>query len=214
MSSKVKRNRRAGFLKKINGPSPKLSEFFDKHKDQKIVSMKACRIPVNSVITSLLNAISLGHLSRKQKELGYDKLFHLYLIFTLDDGSEWLTEKNEIVQVKPASSINIKNGECKTIGSIPKNLTFRDFLNDAFIYYKNHYEKKTGINFWEYHPTLSNCQRYVISLINGSKLGSPEIEKFVLQDASTLLPKYVEKLGFKLTNIAANLRTLIFGGNI
>ncbi len=83
------------------GPSPQIRDFIQKYGNNNIVFMNVCREPIQEYILKAANLITLGGFNKKKIELNYDKLFHLYLLISLENNVNFKLEKNEIVQIKP-----------------------------------------------------------------------------------------------------------------
>jgi hypothetical protein len=65
-----------------------------------------------------------------------------------------------------------------------------------------------------YSAIRKNCQDFVMLVLNSNKLNTFELEKFVKQDASQLVPGFVEKFAKKVTNLAGILEVLVKGKGI
>ena len=151
------------------GPSPQIRVFIQKYGNNNIVFMNVCREPIQEYILKAANLITLGGFNKKKIELNYDKLFHLYLLISLENNVNFKLEKNEIVQIKPISEFIHK--DCMTINvPINEKISFSNFLNNGI--------KSQGMNFWLYDAIVNNCQRFVNTLLKSNNLGNEKIYFF------------------------------------
>ena len=72
---------------------PHVRNFIEKYQSLEILEMYVCRKPVKDIYINILNIISLGQF-KKDLNKSYDKLFHLYTIFTFDTKHYYKMEKN------------------------------------------------------------------------------------------------------------------------
>ena len=77
--------------------SNKIKKILNKYGERKIRAIRIGRRPINNKVEKAFNIISLGKWSKLRDQYYYDKLFHLFLIITLEDGSVISLEKNSIV---------------------------------------------------------------------------------------------------------------------
>ena len=68
----------------------------NKYGEYRIKNIRVGRTPLPSIITKILNVVSLGAYNKLLKESPYDKLFHLFVVITLSNGTvvKILLEKN------------------------------------------------------------------------------------------------------------------------
>ena len=92
----------------------------------------------------------------------------------------------------------------------PSGLTLNILMNNAMKLYDN------AKQFYGYNAKTNNCQRFVFSLLLGSDLLTPKLEKYVLQDAETLLSgsKLLENIINFSTFLAEKGDILLHGGRI
>jgi hypothetical protein len=78
---------------------PKMRDIIEKYGNVPILRMYACRTPVPSVLTSVLNVVSFGEFSKRWEKTPHDKLFHLDLRIELATRPQTtiLLEKNEVL---------------------------------------------------------------------------------------------------------------------
>jgi hypothetical protein len=181
--------------------SPELVKFIEKHGNEVITKITVCREQLTPMLKKVLNLITLGKLDQVTKDMNYDKLFHLFIVFQTNTGS-YRTERNEIVRVY---SGNV-SGESMSI-PVNKQITVGEFFERAI--------KKEGDRIFEYSPRDNNCQDYIISLLSASGLNNQSISSFVKQDLQTIfkrLPSYTSTIAKGVTDFAARVRVLLGQG--
>jgi hypothetical protein len=158
-----------------------------------IKSLIICREPISNAINGLLNIVSLGGWNRAKKELGYDKLFHLYFII---NGNLKL-ERNHVVTMGPSS---LKSNAERMYVNLPpgKPITIGELLQKT--------AQLVGPDLQRYDPSSRNCQEFIIQVLRANGLLNDTYKAFVLQDIESIfkkVPKYVHWIG-QLTTDAAN----------
>jgi hypothetical protein len=187
--------------------SPSVRKFIEKNATKTIVEMKVVRTPVQSMIEKIANWLSLGRFSQNKKDLNYDKMFHLYLVMKMSDGSVHRIDKNHVVQVSDADWIcgaGMLTGGGKK--SCPKDQMVVPRGNGGNIaLLLSGGENLVGKEkYWVYNPVSQNCQYFIKWTLEGSGLLNDQLEKFILQDVSKVLKDldYLGNIATKITNIA------------
>jgi hypothetical protein len=183
---------------------PKVRSVIKKYNDKKITNITIGRQPVQSAVTNLLNVISLGQLRKKEKELGYDNLYHLFMLVDLNDGTCLLVEKNSVVNMKKVDKSY--GGNDKINIPVNKDITFGEFIDKAV--------KGVGKSIYLYDSINNNCQIFINNLLRYSGLGTGEATKFILQDIEAVLstsPKYTSIIAKLATEASAKVDRLIQG---
>ena len=98
----------------------KMKSVLDKYGDKKIVSINIARRPIANLIEKAFNVISLGKWEKLRKEYYYDKLFHLSLQLTLEDGKILALEKFDVVSLSVDKRCDLSNVDCMNV-AYPKN---------------------------------------------------------------------------------------------
>lgn len=168
--------------------------------DKKITRLQACRMPVASAISWALNLISLGSFFRNMARQGYDKMFHLFLLAKLDDGSSWRFERNEVISL---AQYNQQPEDAQEVFIAGRDLTLQGMWDKAL--------EMKGPEIYLYDPIKCNCQDFVATMLGANGLLTPELRAYVVQDATHLLPTYAQKFGRWTTDLAAKFNHLIFG---
>ncbi len=171
----------------------KEKSFLNAHGDEVITSISVCRDKVQPAVKTFLNTISFGLLDKVTKKLGYDQLFHLYILIN----GKYRMEKNETINFGSGS----KSSDCVEIDSIPEDLTISEFVNNGV-------EKMGKNRFFTYSAFKYNCQNFILGLLQSNNIKAPV--SFIDQKASEIvesLPNYVEPTTNAITDIAAALST-------
>jgi len=167
--------------------------------DKKIQSMQVARSPIQSAVKGVINLISSGQLSENQKKLGYDDIFHLYLIITLDSGKSFKIERNEDVNVSGPSV----SSDSQVMNVNVKPVTLNEFINNG----------SKGSGFWRYDARSNNCQKFVRDMLQGSGMLTSELNSFIQQDAAGLFESMplTEKIAKGLTDFKQRINILVGG---
>ena len=157
--------------------TPSVRKLLEKIGNKKIKEIRICREPINSVITKVLNVISLGNWNKNTKALGYDNVFHLFMKIELDDNNHYLIEKNETIKIAP---FNKHVTESVVVPIYQPNITLMDMLEAT----KRFMGER---NYFVYSPSKYNCQNYLSSFLTANGLNTPKLEEFVLQSAAKII---------------------------
>ena len=196
----------AGFFDRFKtrkAESKRLRKFLDGTGSQKVMKVEIARRPVQGAITKVADWISLGKFSKMKKKLGYDTIFHNYLLVTLADGKVYRVEKNHVVEAEPAAKDDFKFERSNV--TLTKDTSLKEMIDTA---------SKGDESFWKYRAAKENCQAFTRDVLerNGLKPDQPP----EIQDAKQLVETI--PLGDTIPNIvtdaAARLDTVIHGGSL
>jgi len=186
---------------------PAIKEFLKKNGDRKITKMEVQRVPIDSGLKTLLNIISLGTYEKQTQKLGYDRVFHLSLIISLEGYNKpVVVEKNEVINIS-TSIPPMKQGGARIPINVNKEITLNQLLETT--------QKLQGSNFFLYDAFKRNCQMFIRDLLKNSGLLTPEAEQFIMQDAKKILeglPFFFSKVAKGMTDLGAQLDRVIYGG--
>jgi DNA adenine methylase len=209
-SSKAWSEYKTAVVKGRNNYPPRMRKIIQKYGDKEITRMFACRTPLPALLTSALNAVSLGEFGKKWGDLPYDKLFHLDLrVDVLEDPNSSkiqtiLLEKNEVLNsaLNPTKS---KTTECELISVFPRPMTLNKMLAGA--------QKIQGDKFFTYSAYNNNCQDFVMALLRGVKAGTQENYDFIKQNTRELFKNLpgTRKFANTVTDTLATFSTIIEG---
>jgi len=192
----------------IKGPAAfmpsKLESFLKSQEGKTITKLELGRVPIDSRVKKALDVMSLGKFSGKATELGYEKVYHQFMLVTMSDGKTYKIEKNEQVMHFPAKKSDY-SGEIFDI-PLNKELTLAQMLDTA--------EDGNEERFWKYRADSDNCQSFTRDMIvkNGLLPGdSTLVDK---QDAKAMvdsLPTLTHGVPNFVTDLANVGRRVISG---
>jgi len=181
-------------------PAP-VQVLFDKYKNNKVISAQIRREPIFAIIDKVINLISGGKFDEAKREQGYDKMFHLSLIITLDNGQKLLIEKNERINMI-TSWKDTDKVEYFNVGTIFSQPTLEKFFENT--------QKAVGDHrFFTYNAFDQNCQRFIADLLQSNNALSNDAKNFILQDAQSIvkkMPFFVSKIAQFATDTAGRVK--------
>lgn len=193
------------FKRKSGLLPPKARKLLEMVKDEKVKSLKVVRTPLSSVLSTLLNIVSFGAFQRQLKRLGYDRAFHLALYIN----DNYSLDKQQVIKFEPSSPIK-KGSEIVSVDLKGKDFTIGEMIAKTKALMG---DKK----FSNYDMKSNNCQDFVMAVLESNGVSSPDLERFVKQDAVSIvagMPKFVQKFGKRLTDMAAVANRFIEGTSI
>lgn len=189
--------------------SPRLKEMLKQYGSSTIKGISIRRSPVSGLLTGALSFFSGGKFGERQREREFDELFHLFMVFNLNDGKQMLLEKNERINMELNPKKRPKTEE-EIVRVFPiDTLDLNGVLGKTKAYMG---DKK----FFGYSAKDNNCQDFILAVMNANDIGDAKDRKFVKQDTKELfrdLP-YLRKLSNTLTNIGARANVFMEGGDI
>lgn len=159
---------------------------FMRIRDKAIMSFTVCRVPINSMVDKALNLISLGKYDKAKKDLGYDQMYHLFVVCHLRGGETVRIEKLERISIKMGG---VPSG-AETV-TVPSNQSTVDMMFEKA-------RKSMGDHaFFQYNAFSNNCQDFILGLLSAVGTVPAEARTFIKQNADALikkLPGYVGKI--------------------
>jgi hypothetical protein len=183
--------------------APEVMRFIQSHGGEEIQQVTVCRQPLTSMINKLLNFITLGKFNEAKRLTGYDKLYHLLLVFKTASGS-YITERNEVIRVYKGGV----SGESMPVLLNGKKITVAEFFEKPI--------KREGSSIFVYDAVNNNCQKYVASVLSANGLLTPALRTFINQNIKELfkkLPGYTGALAKAITDFWARVKTLVGQGS-
>lgn len=110
------------------------------------------------------------------KKLGYDDLFHLYLMIEFTDNETYVLEKNQRVNFQKKRFNNDEK-----LGPFPVRISLRKFF-DNVSKYTNNWHSIAG-----YDPGGNSCQVFVKTILTANNLYTPERKAFTEQDLASVM---------------------------
>ena len=176
---------------------------FMRIRDKAIVSFTVCREPINSMVDKALNLLSLGTFNKAKKDLGYDKMFHLFVVCHLRGGETVRIEKNERISIKmggvPSAAETVE---------VPSNQSTVDMMFEKA-------RKSMGDHrFFQYNAFENNCQDFILGLLSAVGTVPAEARTFIKQDGEALLkktPGYLGRIAQAATDLAGKISQVMTG---
>ena len=188
------------------GIPPKVESILKKYGQQIISKMVIARTPLGNALVNAMNVASMGDFKKKLDETPYDKLFHLKLILTLQNGVKLAFEKEERV----ALNLNppTKKGQEEVDVPLEKTITLQQLYDNA--------KARMGDKFYPYSAKDNNCQDFVTNVLKASDLAGDREYDFVKQDTTSLFAddNFLRKLSNTITDLGARFNVLMSGGGI
>lgn len=164
-----------------------------------IKKMVLYRTPIQSMINTALNIITLGKWNQSREKYHFDKLFHLALVCTLSNGKNIIIEKNAVVNIsdyyetKPDTEIYdniIMNKEIK-----PKIMLDETLAQIG------------PEKFFIYDPVNANCQVFLRDVLSSQGLYNNNINDWLFQPLDELMKEMpgwtypISKLGTRVSAV-------------
>lgn len=192
---------------------PKSRQVLFYNGNEKIRDMKIVRTELSPVVFNTVNFLTeyttKGRFQQRFKQMPYDKLYHLALIVTTQEGSIIKIEKNEVLNVELNPTIS-SNAEVKQITTnVPRDLTIATMLYKA-------QSRMGGDRFFTYNAVRNNCQDFLLNILDANKIGDESDRQFIKQDVAGLFKGFegTENFLSLLTSIASIANRLIYGNGI
>lgn len=184
-----------------------------KYSGYPIQSSFIMRTPLENVWNQAINAISVGEFNKLKAKHGFDKLFHVALVVSVNN-TNILIEKNEVINIDLFKKSDIKNQTetYRTSGGL--DLTLDQMIDNTLKYMGPE-------RFYSYNAIGSpgnpknNCQDFVRSILKANNLLTKEAEKFLYQDITPLekeLSSHVAPSLQAITNLGSKVSRLIGKG--
>jgi hypothetical protein len=172
-----------------------------------IKEIKVFRRPIMDTIMNLMNAFTQGEAKKRLKQSPYDALYHLGCYITLENNKIIEADKQQTVKIRPFTK-NDPTNEYLTI-PVNKQITLLEAMHNTI-------QLMGESRFFEYDARKSNCQDWMLNLINANGLGNQENNKWIKQDTEFLFKKQnlFEKFMKSSTDLVANAERIFLGGAI
>ena len=204
----------AAVLRRLPAPRdtipPVVRSFLKAYGQQPVTRLAIGRVPIGAVISKLLDLLSLGKYSEVKQRLGYEQVWHTFLLLTLADGQQIVLERNHVVELHSASSKQLQAELLKV--PLYAHPTLAELLDRA---------EKRQPGFWRYSHDSNNCQALVHAVLQSSpeidKKTTNEADAFYKQNAAALagaLGVVGNEVAHRLTELAASGDRLLHGDGL
>ena len=188
---------------------PKVRTLLEKYGTSKITSAELRRSPVQSLLTSAMNALTFGKFKKNMAQTPYDQLFHLQIVLTLENGTKLLLEKNEVINMDVLTSQSLPKGT----EVLPITPFTSVVLNDALEKTKASMGSKA---FFDYNAENNNCQDFISVFLRSNGMGDANDFTFVKQDTKKLFKGLsgLAKTAYTLTELGERANVLLTGAGM
>lgn len=189
------------------GPSER--KLIAQYGSYRVFSITICRSPINSMVDSALNLLSLGRWQEVKDKYSFDKMFHLFVIIDLEMNNNHVLlriEKNEVIKMNTTFNIP-SDTQTESLEYVPNGLTLNELLQNMI----NKYGKD---KIFRYSAWDNNCQNFIMMLLDASNLLTIPAKNFIYQDITKLvedLPSYTKIIGNATTDLAHRADILLRG---
>lgn len=177
---------------------PPIRDFINQYGDRQIIYMKVCKKPISNFYDAAINITSFGKWSANKKAMNYDKMAHLYIVFSFGDSVYYRLEKNHVIEISIYS--RDYDETCVIVDIENNSVTFSELINNAY--------ERYGFNYLYYDAIKANCQIFVSQTLDASNLLTTELKNYIMQDVEQVLTPYVNKIMSPFVNLAYRLDTL------
>lgn len=196
-----------------NDYPPAERTLIDKYGNMPIKSICLYREPLEKSVNTLTNALSAGQMGQLKKKYGFDEMYHLYMVITVQESQDIfpsiLIEKNEVINIHEYPNVNPNAQKLELYLSPKFNYTFKQFLDNG--------QRVMGSRYFTYDPFDNNCQVFISSLISANpplEQDNPNAHKFILQDVEGLKTELnpISRTLFRgATGLAGRMNVLLKG---
>ena len=189
-----------------NGYNNLARKTLNRFGSMRITKITIYRKPIDQILDTVLNLISLGKFEEAKKDANYDKMFHLGLFFLLNDWKggwyQVIVEKNEVIRVEQVGFDVRKWGESMVI-HLPINMVgYREVTLNEFL---DRTHALMGDKYFTYDAFGgNNCQVFARSMLKANELLTPQADSFIFQP----LDQVVKGIGSHVPVIAKAVTTL------
>lgn len=183
-----------------------LSNEFKKHLElygrERILKMYICREPIVKALELFLNGVTFGRFNREKK---YDELFHVFLIFLLENGTFMILEKNARPELRVSDISKINKNQHLQVFVYDKDIKLDNFVLSAIEHMKG--------DFYRYDAITNNCQIFVTQCLLANGLYNTDDDMFINQPVSETIGKIpmLKQLMRKVTDFDA-IKSQMMGG--
>ena len=161
---------------------------------KRIRAITVMRDPIQGAINGVLDVLSLGSWSKLKSKYGFDQMFHLYCVITLDDGSKWILQKNANIDLAPWDN---RPPTSQHVVPLNSDLEIGMMLEKT--------RKMMGDNaFFQYDAFKNNCQDFMLAFLGASGLLTSQIRFFIKQDIEAL-QKEMPSITKGIANLATDI---------
>lgn len=200
------------FRKKLDGFNSTSTTTLKKYGDLPIMSLRVFKKPIHKVLDKVIDFISMGKFSEAKKKYGFDQMYHLGCLASVNDNG-----KHKIVQFEKVEAVKFFDGQ-KVSGSdvefldvpISGSVTLNEMAAKAR-------EKVGDKTYFDYNSFTNNCQFFIrYNLEYGLGVWTSQINDFVMQDVSKLgeeMPSVTKTIMNGITDLG-QIADNVMGGDL
>ena len=171
-----------------------------RHGESRIIGIKLFASLLSKFDKTISNIVMMGRLDEIREKYGVDELFHLGILFSMQDGSTISYEKGETVLI----SDKVKDMGEKTVRYYDVPISHLHITLNEFV--KKSQENVKPEDYFIYSALRNNCQKFIITSLERNGLMTNEIKKFGKQNTDDFvkeLPAFSNWAMNKITGIIA-----------
>lgn len=198
----------------------RFTDFLNKEGSEPLVSLEIARKPIERPVEKALNVLSFGGFDAAKKKLGYDNVYHNFMIGKTASGKQYVFHKNHVIESRPATAADLKTERYDIPLPTDKTTTIKDLVDTAI----NSDSGKPATEasrrrFVQYDPSTANCQVFTSDVVfdNGLMPSDPKaLNLLEPQDAPKLMDSLgpLKPIGKFVTDTAAVLDRARYGDGI
>lgn len=198
-------------LPKQKGFTNKSKKLLKEYGNDIVLNIDVYRTPLSSMIETAANLITLGKWNSVKDKVGYDRMFHLALVMTVNHrgtAKKVIVEKNEVVNISTSFSTN-SDTETMPVDIGDEGFTLNLMLARTI-------EKVGDKQFFDYESHTTNCQRFVRDILEANDLYDIDLHDFIFQDMTEIIketPFYLRLIAKETTDLASKLQRLRGAGD-
>jgi hypothetical protein len=151
------------------GSTARFSTFLNNQGSQPIVKLEVARKPIETGVRKALDILSRGHFSKVASKLGYDQVYHNFLLVEMADGKRYVVQKNEVVGERYANDDDFHNERYEI--PVPPATTLKSIIDTA----SGSFNGAPGSDnpnrkFWQYDGKSTNCQAFVQAVVQANHI--------------------------------------------
>jgi len=181
-------------------------KWIDSNKGNTVESVTVRRAPIPDGLTTVFDLITAGQWSPGVKAAGYDKMYHLSILITNQNGKPSQLEK--------LANLNFTDNIIEEPNTTYKKISIPRGINVGEMLAKTHNAMGTT-NYFQYDAFSNNCQTFIYNLLKSNDIGTKADYDWILQPVEELLkrePGFLPGLAKTITNIGSIWGTLFGGG--
>jgi hypothetical protein len=183
-------------LKGSNNYTSSVIDIIKENGDNLITKMVLKRRPISDLFNKALNYSTFGAF---EKANPYDKLFHLAVVLTLDNGRSYTLEKNATISL--SDPIQKPDTEYKDVNYPTENIVSLNSLLERT-------RKRMGQKYFLYNAKSNNCQDFLLNIFDANNIGGAEERDFIKQDTRRIFnesPKYLKNMAKFITDMGGRV---------